>query len=264
MTEPKAVITHRMTFEGQTFNVTVREGAYEEMIRDTLNHFIVASRALRNSQFEQPKEQWCHRTEYNTNFAHDDAQVCVFGDVDVLFRERMVRVSINKCLETTSAWDIICLATELCKATWIDAPEDTRQQSAQEWADSPTPERQAPSVQSVSDSGTLNLGRYDSRMDYTTYDGQLVGFEVAKIAPQFTPNGQKFYAVYPYFGDGLVGKFPVNGMRIYEDNQYTPATVKEFVGKLGQDGLTANLRVVVRVKVKEGKCQYYTQKIEAK
>lgn len=264
MTEPKAVITHRMTFEGQTFNVTVREGAYEEMIRDTLNHFIVAVRYLKKGIFEQPESKWCKREEYNANFAHADAQVCVFGDVDVLFRERTVRVSINKCLETTSAWDIICLAIELCKATWIDTPEDTHQQSAQEWADSPTPEKQTPSVQSVSDSGTLNLGKWDSRQkdEYAKYAGQVVSFEIAAIKPKYADNGTPYYTFLPYINNSI-GQYPIYGMNVYSDNEKTPQAVKDVLTPIKSE-THANWRVVCRIVLKEDKLVYYVQKIEAK
>lgn len=253
---------------------TYREGATPEMLQETMRHYKHAVAILaaggKHSADSCPKE----RADYG---ACDYPRVEIFGDIWVRADNGVLYpFTINICNEYTTAdmlinaaWEFIDAlgGTEALEAMFphMETPRrivniaenniPTPEQSAQEWADNKA------KVESTSDSGTLNLGQYDNEKDYRDYHGKVVSFIACKIQRKFYPNtGKPYFEAYGYY-KGNPSKYPIYGLQINPDSEYTKQPVKDFVANISTE-LVTPLRIVCYVNVKGDKTYFNVNRID--
>jgi hypothetical protein len=142
MTETRFAISKTIKYDDLTMTVTIRQGATEQMVRDTLRHYVVAANAIRKGTEVPPSLHL--RDDYGQPPDHGCTRVNIFGDVN--------SISINKCNEFTTAMDLVTNAAMLKLATDLSAnangsksnEKGSNSGEGQKSEDVPTPPQEPP------------------------------------------------------------------------------------------------------------------------
>lgn len=258
---------------GQGFTLVVREGATPEMIKETMMHYFAAVDYLRGERFPQAWEDTetiPPRTEYPTHH-HSFTRVCIWGDVQAMFKGKARQVSINLCNEYTTASNIVDAVETMFDgmlAYAIEFPMPQAPENAQEANTGQNPQSSnsyAPPVQNENKATTEpNNGNSENDLlyglpffgsweaknqdEYRQHDKKVVLFEVSKIEAGFDEkSGVRIWKPYGFF-KGKPSQYPAYGLKIYADNTNTPAPVSAFLNTV-QKSVDGHWLYAVRVAV---------------
>lgn len=210
--EPKIVGTRRYKDPtGRVINLTVREGATPQMVKDTQAVFETASILLAAGKFVTPVNP--SRPNYGDS-PHDEARTLVYGDATVLTGDgATVTISLNKVTEYSTVQDILDNARLLLFEFPVEAPAKAAPKEPA------VPDNRPPSVRQPVTNGTVrHFKNFPKREECSFADGETVSFDIVKIESVMNPTGVVKWQFYCPYG-GKPGQHPAYPLSIYSDKE---------------------------------------------
>lgn len=226
-----------------SFRVSVRSGATDVMIAETVAHWLHAAQRLANGELGCTNE-FQERSEYELS-EHGQNRVVIFGDMQVFTKSGLRLFPVNVFCETTSAQDFVTftwgvmggmgLVSKLPQSIKFAGAIKAQQKPKSELdnhfgerkSQAQTPQKQASQQQQIppqrtdhhptDPNDTPRLGGYNYKLkaDYKNeYGGQTVRFDVLKMNRIFDErDGSALVQVYSSYNGGL-SKYPAHDLKI--------------------------------------------------